>query len=293
MGLKVEGMAGLVAIDGQICPADQATVPVFDRGFLYGDSVYEVIRTYGGKPFALDEHLDRLARSAARVDIPLPFSAVELAQEIHQLLHAAGAGEWYVRLILTRGGGPIGLDPALADQPRRVVIVAPLEPLAGELREKGVAVVLVPVGRSAKEALASGAKTGNYLTNIMALRRAREGGGFEAVLVDSQGFIAEGSSSNVFVVDGNSLRTPPLATGILDGITRRKVLSVAEKAGLEVRQEPLRPLDLYSADEVFITGTVKEVLAVTEVDGKAIGEGRPGPVSRRLGTLFQELVAQS
>lgn len=281
--------SGVVAIDGRILGVAEATVPVLDRGFLYGDSVYEVIRTYatGGGPFALTEHLERLARSARLLEIALPLSLSELAAEVRDVLRAAGQGDWYIRVILTRGAGPIGLDPALADRPRRVVIVAPLPDLPERLRRDGVSVALVPTGRTAAGPTPAGAKTGNYLSNVMALRAARLKGAFEAIMLDGEGRITEGTTSNVFLCTGGLLRTPPLATGILAGITRHKVIDLARLDGIEVVEEHLRPLDVHAAEEVFLTSTLKEVLPVTSVDGTEVGTGRPGPVT----TLLQQKYA--
>ncbi len=285
-------MKGIVAINGQIFDIEQASIPVTDRGFLYGDSVYEVIRTYRGIPFALEEHLERLARSAELVQIPLPLSLDQQKEEIERALAAAGEGEWYIRLILTRGGGPFGLDPALADTPRRVIIIVERPRLPERFKREGVSVALIQTGRSTGGAIPSGAKTGNYLTNILSLGQARAKGAFEAIMIDGQGRIAEGTTSNVFVLSHGALRTPPLGAGILDGITRRKVIDLSLDAGIEVVQEHLRPLDVYSADEVFLTSTLKEILPVTEIDGVKVGDGRPGPVTTRLRYMFEAMTRE-
>jgi branched-chain amino acid aminotransferase len=280
---------GVVIIDGEVFPSAAACVPVLDRGFLYGDSVYEVIRTYNGSPFALTEHLERLERSASLVEMNVPMSRHELAQQVLNALQTAGDGEWYIRVIVTRGAGPIGLDPALAEGPRCIVVVLPLQELPSSYRVDGVGVSMVAISRAGEGAMPMGAKTGNYLTNIMVLRQARAHGCFEAIQVDASGQIAEGTTSNVFIVTGGVIRTPPLAAGILDGITRRKVIALCEEDGLELLQAHLRPLDVYSADEIFLTGTLKEVLPVTRVDGKKVGDGRPGPITARLAQLYRNL----
>jgi len=284
-------MNGVIVVDGEVYPAESACVPALDRGFLYGDSVYEVIRTYSGRPFALREHLDRLQRSASLVMIDLPLPLDELASHIEGALEEVGPGEWYMRVIVTRGCGPIGLDPDLADKPRWVLIILPLPVLPEAYRTEGVAVSMVAISRAGQGAMPMGAKTGNYLTNIMALKKARGRGSFEAIQVDSSGQISEGTTSNIFIVTSGEVHTPPIAAGILDGITRRKVIELCEKASLEVRQEHLRPLDIYAADEVFLTGTLKEVLPVTTVDGKSVGDGLPGPITIRLQKLYSESTA--
>lgn len=282
-------MRGVVAIDGKVSSPEEAFVPVLDRGFLYGDSVYEVIRTYDGEPFALREHLERLFRSAELVELELDITLEELQREVHYVLGIAGEGDWYLRLVITRGGGPIGLDPALADVPRRVLIVLPVPEIPDELRNAGVAVVMIPTTRDNPGASPAGAKTGNYLTNIMALRRARREGAFEALMIDPEGRVSEGTTSNVFVWTRGALYTPPLAVGILDGITRSKVLSLCRDNDITIREDSLRPLDLLSAEEMFLTGTVKEVLPITRLNGHPVGDGLPGPVTQKVGQLYRAL----
>lgn len=283
-------MSTLISIDGAIaCPEDPgARISVLDRGFLYGDSVYEVMRTYQGRPFGEEEHFARLERSAELLGIILPVDRATLKREVLSVLQAAGNPESYIRLIITRGTGPIGLDPALAERPSRVVIVTELRPFPAELYRDGAAIRLVPAGRSAEGAVPQGAKSGNYLVNIMALGVARRQGAHEAVLLDATGRITEGASSNVFAVLGDLVCTPPLEAGILEGITRAKVIRLARQAGWRVEERELRPADLQRADEVFLTSTLREVLPVTRVDEWTVSSGRPGPVAARLRSLFQE-----
>lgn len=282
-------MSTTIAIDGALCEGS-ASISVLDRGFLYGDSIYEVFRAYGGRPWALDEHLDRLERSARLLEIILPVSRAVLAHEIADTLAAAGHDEAYVRLIITRGSGPIGLDPGLATRPCRVIIVTALHPLSPELYAEGVKAHLVSArGRSAT-LMAGGAKSGNYLPNIMALAAARKQGAHEALLLDETGRVAEGSSSNVFAVTGGGLRTPP-ERAVLPGITRAMVLDLARRLGLTVAEEPLLPEALQGADEVFLTSTLREVLPVTRIDEHVIGDGRPGPVTRKLQEAYRRHVA--
>ncbi len=282
----------MVTIDGEIHDERSAKISVFDRGVLYGDSVYEVIRTYGGVPFALDEHLDRLERSADLLGIALPIDGEGLAREVERTLAAAGNAESYIRVVVTRGSGPIALDPAVAASPCRVVVVAPLHGHPAELYEQGAAIRLVAAGRVAEGAVPLSAKSGNYLVNLMALGQARRQGAHEAVLVDAAGRVTEGASSNVFIVARGALHTPPLSAGILEGITRRKVMALARDNGLSVEERPLRPDELRHSDEVLITGTLREVMPVTRVDDLLIGDGQPGPVTRRLQTLFRAMTAR-
>lgn len=282
-----------VVLDGVVVDPEEARVSVFDRGFLYGDSVYEVLRTYSGRPFALDLHLERLARSAASIAMDLPVGLGVLAQEIALGLESAANPESYIRVVVTRGAGEIGLDPALAENPRRVVIVRPLVSPDPALYAGGASVALVGPTRTAAEGAGArgNPKTGNYLPNIMALRHAKQKGAYEALLVDSSGHVIEGSSSNVFVVEHGVVRTPPVS-GILEGITRRHVLEVARAAGIPTVEVDLPRSAITGADEVFITSTIREIVPVTRVDGQPVGGGRPGPVTGRIALGFRELTTR-
>lgn len=286
-------MSTMIAVDGSISDGASAKISVLDRGFLYGDSVYEVIRTYRGRPFLLDEHLTRLARSASLLGIEMPLEPKDLAAEIVEVVRAAANPESYIRVVVTRGSGPIGLDPALAEKPCRVVIVTELPQLAPELYQHGVGIRLIAGGRAAQGALPKGAKSGNYLVNIMALSAARRRGAHEAVLLDAHGLVTEGASSNVFAVIAGELHTPPLSAGILEGITRRVVIALARTAGLRVHERELHPGELFDADEVFLTSTLREVLPVTAVDGRRVGGGEPGPLTTRLRELYRALAADT
>jgi branched-chain amino acid aminotransferase len=281
-------MSTIIAVDGALSDGATAKISVLDRGFLYGDSVYEVIRTYRGRPFLLDEHLARLARSASLLGIQLPLEPPALAREIDEVLAAAANPESYIRAIVTRGAGPIGLDPALAERPCRVVIVTELPQLPPELYERGAAISLIAGGR-AEGAMPKGAKSGNYLVNIMALTAARRRGAHEAVMLDASGLVTEGTSSNVFAVVVGELHTPPLSAGILEGITRRKVIALARSAGLRVHERDVHPGELFDAEEVFLTSTLREVLPVTSIDGRRVGAGAPGRLTRRLRELYRAL----
>jgi branched-chain amino acid aminotransferase len=274
-----------VYIDGRITDENGGLVPVLDRGFLYGDSVYEVTRTAGGRPVDLGRHLDRLARSAAAIGMDLPARAV-LAGAVGETLAAAGTGEAYVRIIVTRGGGEIGLDPALADRPRLVVIVRPLVLLDPAVHETGVEVALVAVRRNPRRALDPAIKSGNYLNNILGLREARARGAHECVMLNADGWLTEGSTSNLFIVRGDAVRTPAFEDGLLDGITRGRVLELAGAAGIPAGEAHLGRDDLLTADEAFLTSSLRGVLPVVRVDGLPLGAGRPGPVTRTLAAYY-------
>jgi branched-chain amino acid aminotransferase len=288
-------VTSLVLIDGRPSPPEAATISVFDRGFLYGDSVFEALRTYGGRPFALERHLQRLAQSAARVFIDLPVSLQQLGREVHSAIVGAGNPESYVRLTITRGvGETLGLDPGLARHPLRVVIVTPLKSPPPETYRDGVAVTTYRTERVTDHSVAAGAKVGNYLTAVLAIRQARAVGAAEALIVDGRGSVVEGATSNVFVVlsDG-SLVTPPESDGILLGITRETVLAVAADLGIPIRQQSL-PLEVVkNAAEVFVSSSIRELVPVVSVDGAPIGLGQPGPTTLRLLTAFREACRRS
>jgi branched-chain amino acid aminotransferase len=275
------------SIDGVIVMPDQARVSVYDRGFLYGDAVFEVLRTYGGRPFALGEHLARLRGSAKRVAIDLPWSDAQLGRELADTLAAAGGDESYVRLMVTRGTGPISLDPDTARAPLRVVLVEPLAAPPREAYACGIAAVTVKAHRAVDGTTAVGAKVTNYLANLLALREAKARGGKEALIVDADGQIVEGATSNVFAVRGGTLVTPPEAAGILAGITRRHVLDAARSEGLVTHEATFSEGDLRAADEVFITSSIRELLPVVAIDAHPIGSASPGPITRRLHRAFR------
>ncbi|WP_437762066.1 aminotransferase class IV [Sorangium sp. So ce281] len=312
-------MTRLVSIDGVIHRPEEARVSVYDRGFLYGDSVFETIRTYGGEPFALEEHLARLERSAERIAIALPIPRDELGREVVALLRAATAAgsagatagsasagssvaplESTIRVMLTRGSGPLGLDPSLAGAPLRVILVEPLKPLAGGLYREGIAVVTIRTQRAGDAA--PGAKVSNYLESLLALREARAAGAHEALILDPSGHVVEGTTSNVFLVErrpaahegaedpGYMLITPPREAGILVGITRAHVMHVAGELGMPVCCEPVTMARLLAAEEVFITSSLREIVPVVRVDAHTIGAGVPGPKVRALHAAFRRRV---
>ena len=284
---------GKVSIGGQIVDSDAACVSVFDRGFLYGDSVFEVFRTYAGVPFAEKEHLERLRRSADRLMIPMPVSIDTLSSELHATLEAAGDGEWYVRVVVTRGIGPLTYDPSTASSPLRVIIVAPVSLPPAEHYERGVAVALMRASRPTDDERASGAKASNYLANLLAVHEAKQEGAQEALVLGDRGQILEGASSNLFIVKDGKVRTPEPQPGVLVGITRATVLAAAAVEGIEVEQAEVRPEDLYGADEAFLTSSIREVMPVVSADGRTIGSGSPGPVTQRLHQGYLRLVAQA
>lgn len=281
---------GLVLIDG--VRADDPRVSVYDRGFLYGDSVFEVIRTYGGKPFGLDEHVARLHRSAAKIAMDLPWTEAALLAEIEGAVREAGYPESYIRVIVTRGVGKLGLDPDLADVPTRVVMIHPLTLPPLPVYRDGVAVFVVDSVRATDGTAAEGAKSSNYLANLLALREAKKQGCYEPVFVHD-GQVLEGGTSNVFAVEGDTLVTPP-ERRILGGITRRHVLAAAPSLGLEVKVEPVSLARFRSADELFLTSTVREIVPIVRiVEGtgpSTVGTGAPGRTTRAIHEAFRRHV---
>lgn len=283
-------MTSLVLIDGRPVAPEAAKVSVFDRGFLYGDSVFETLRTYGGRPFALEQHLSRLARSAASVHIELPVSLEQLGREIDSAVVGAGNSESYVRVSVTRGvGESLGLDPGLSRHPLRVVIVTPLKTPPLEAYRDGVSVLTLPAARVTDGSRAAGAKIGNYLPAVLASRELRAAGAAEALFVDERGCVVEGATSNVFaVLSDGALVTPPETDGVLLGITRQTLLALADELGIELRITSLPLEQLLGAREVFISSSIRELLPVVRVDQTPIGDGKPGPLTRRLLDAFRE-----
>ncbi len=280
----------VVSLDGVLAQPEQASVSVFDRGFLYGDAVFEVLRTYSGRPFSLQEHLARLRRSADKVFIPMPVDEATLGREVEAALAAAGNQESYVRIVLTRGSGPLSLDPDTASHPLRVILVEPVKPPARDLYARGIALAVVHGRRVTDDTAAVGAKVTNYLPNLLALREAKRKGAQEALFVDAQGHVLEGASSNVFVVAGGRVSTPPSAAGILPGITRVHALAAAAALGIPTEERTV-PLDeLLAADEVFVTSSIRELLPVVRVDERVVGAGTPGAMTRALHRRFRENV---
>lgn len=278
-----------VNIDGRLRSRDEAVVSVFDHGFLFGEGVYEVLRTYGRKPFLLERHMERLRASADRIALQIPLSDEELRARIDETLAAASLpGEAYVRLVVTRGVGEIVYDPAACPAPTTVIIVKPLQALKPSVYTEGVRVALVPVMRNHPSSVDPRIKSNNLLNNALAMQQAYARGAYEALMRNHRGEICEGAQSNFFLVTNGVVRTPPLTAGLLAGITRGLVLELAAARGLHVREEPLDESDLAAADEAFLTSTTKEIVPVVAVDALEIGNGTPGPITLQLLDAFRE-----
>lgn len=276
-----------VWIDG-VAASEDPRISVFDRGFLYGDSVFETLRTYGGQPFALGQHLSRLESSAGRVDIAWSDTfRSSLAAEVRAAVQELGGAESYVRVMVTRGEGCLGLIPSPELAPRRVILVAPLSAPTDEFYREGASAISFQVEPRFGLRELAGAKIGNYLIGVLALRRAREARAEEALLTDARGVVSEGATSNLFFVRGGVLCTPGDDQGILSGITRRAVLSQAERLGMPISYEMPELDALVCCDEVFVTSTIREVVPIVRVDGKIIAGGAPGPVTLKLLSAFR------
>ncbi len=274
-------MTTSIYINGIVSGPEEAKISVFDRGFLYGDSVYEVLRTSGGKLVDLQRHLDRLQKSADTLLLKMP-PAEELSAAIAQTLESAGNDESYLRIVITRGSGEVGLDTALAGAPTLIVIAKSLTLPKAKLYTDGIGVRLVNVQRTSAKSVDPSVKSGNYLNNILALAEARRSGDYEAIMCDQEGCVAEGSSSNVFWISEGSLHTPSLAVGLLAGITRGRVLELARAAKIPVLEGRFAPDQLRGASEAFITSSIRGILPVGRVDAQPLQVSCPGPVTRAL-----------
>lgn len=273
-------------------PGD-ARISVFDRGFLYGDSVYETLRTAGARVVEFERHLARLHHSARGIGLDIPFADAEIRAAVAATHVETGNDDSSIRIIVTRGTGPVALDPRTSEGATLVVLVQPLTLPPPELYERGIAVVVVTVDKGGG-GLDPSIKTGNYLSNIQALRQAIAQGADDAILCNRRGEVSEGSTSNVFIVQGERLRTPDIGAGLLAGITREVLVELAQAARIPVDEGALRPEDLYAADEVFLTSSVRGIMPVTRIGGQPVGTGRVGPVTERLRRLYaQALTAGS
>jgi branched-chain amino acid aminotransferase len=280
-------MGFFASVNGEIVPLEEARVPVLDNGFLFGDSVYEVLRTYGGRPFESRRHFRRMRASADRLGISVPLSDEALGERVQALLDRAGNGESYIRIVVTRGVGNSSYDFDAVEGPTVVMIQRKLAPPSERHYTEGIRLSAVDVRRNHTLSLDPAIKSSNLLNNILALREARARGGEEPVLLNHAGEIAEGASTNVFVVKEGRLATPPLSTGILAGITRELVLELAAAEGIPAREQSLVLDDLLGAEEAFLSSTTREVMPIRQVDDHVIGEGRPGPLTRRLMQAFR------
>jgi branched-chain amino acid aminotransferase len=280
----------IIWMDGKWCDRNTAVVSVYDHGLLYGDGVFEGIRVYGGKIFRLSEHLDRLYDSAKAIWLTIPMPKEELAATTEEAVRRSGIAEAYLRHIVTRGVGDLGLDPRKCPRPSVLVIVDTIKLWPEQVYEAGLTVVTAGTPIPQRESLSPRVKSLNYLAHILAKIEGIHAGADEVIMLDSAGALAEGSGQNIFVVKNGVLRTPPAYAGILKGVTRDVVMELASAAGYAVEETILNRYDLYTADEAFFTGTASEVVAIRQVDGRIIGTGKSGPITRDIRARFQALV---
>jgi len=276
----------LIYINGNLVPESEAKISVLDHGFLYGDGVFEGIRAYKGVVFKLREHIERLYDSAKFLKIEIPMSKEELIEAILETIRKNGLTDCYIRVVVTRGVGDLGLDPRKCGKPSIIIIVKPMGPLLGK---KAVSLIISSVRRDGVDATNHQAKSLNYLNSILAKLEAISAGADDAIMLDNRGFVSEATGENVFIVKNGKIMTPPPTSGVLLGITRNCIIELARKLGYEVMERELTPFELITADEVFLTGTAAEIVPVESVNGRKIGTRVPGPITERLIKEFEKL----
>ncbi|MBS3787266.1 branched-chain-amino-acid transaminase [Candidatus Bipolaricaulota bacterium] len=278
-----------IYLNGEFVPEEEAKISVFDHGLLYGDGVFEGIRAYDGYVFKLDDHVDRLYRSARAINLEIPFEAGDMKDKILESLRENGFGEAYIRPIITRGKGSLGIDTDSCSDPTVIIISKEWESLYGtELYEEGLKMLTTTFRNQPKEGLPPTVKHMNYLTNVLALMQAKTWGADEALMLDTQGNVSEGSADNIFVYRKGAVYTPPVINN-LPGITRGVVLELLEEMGYEVKEEDLGLAEVFTADEVFLSGTAAEVAPVAEIDGRKIGDGEPGELALQVKEKFGKI----
>jgi branched-chain amino acid aminotransferase len=280
----------LVYIDGEYYPKSKAKVSVYDHGLLYGDGVFEGIRAYDGVVFKLKEHIDRLYRSASVIMLNIPLTKEEMINAVLETLRKNTLRDAYIRLLVTRGVGDLGLDPRKCQKPTLIIIADVIRLHSGEAKAKGIRAMLVWVKRDPVDATSHEVKSLNYMNSILAKIEANIAGFAEAICLDKNGHISEGVAENVFIVKKGKVITPPTSTGALVGITRDVAMKLAEKLGYTAVESNITPTDLFTADEAFFTGTAAEIIPIVEVNKRVIGNGDPGPITRRLMQEFEKVV---
>ena len=289
-------MTPRIYINGKLYDKADAKISVYDHGLLYGDGVFEGIRIYNGKVFRLREHLNRLYEGSRSIRLEIPLSREQMEEAVKSTVEANNKRDGYIRLVVTRGAGYLGLDPRKASNPQVIIIVDDITMYPPELYENGMEIVTVSTIRNHPNALNPRIKSLNYLNNIMAQMEAVQAGCFEALMLNHKGEVAECTGDNIFVAKRGVLRTPPTDAGILEGITRGAVIELARRASsagpLPVQEVALTRYDIYTADECFLTGTAAEVIPVVKCDGRVIGSGKPGPITRQLHERFHQLTRQ-
>ena len=282
-----------VYIDGKFYDKAKAKISVFDQGLLYGDGVFEGIRAYHGRVFKLTEHIERLFCSAKAILLDIPMSRAELTRAVVQTCRRNEIRNGYIRLVVTRGEGTLGLDPKRCPRASIIIIAATIQLYPEEFYLKGLEIITVPTTRNLHSAVNPAIKSLNYLNNILAKIEAQNGGCEEAVMLNAEGFVAECTGDNLFIVKAGRLLTPPLSAGALYGITRQTVMDLATEGGIPVTEPNLTRYDLFNADECFVTGTGAEIVPVVKIDGRVIGDGKPGQITRQLEERYHALTEVS
>ena len=283
----------LIYIDGEFLPKAEAKVSVFDHGLLYGDGVFEGIRSYNGRVFKLDEHLERLYDSAKSIMLEIPISIETMKETVLETLRRNHLRAAYIRLIVTRGVGDLGLDPDKCPKPSIIIIADKIALYPQKYYEDGLEIVTVSVRRNYAEAINPRIKSLNYLNNILAKIEGKQAGAEEVLMLNAEGYVVECSGDNIFWLKNGVLVTPPVHMGILEGVTRNSVIDLAREAGIRVEERVFTRHDLYIANECFLTGTAAEVIPVVKIDRRPIGDGQPGKVTQRLITAFRQLANNS
>ena len=278
-----------IFLNGELVEKEEAKVSVFDHGFLYGDGIFEGIRAYNGRVFRFEEHLTRLYESAKAIKLDIPLPRAEMKEAVLETIRANELEDAYIRLVISRGVGDLGLDPEKCDEPTVLIIASDIELYPEDFYENGLEVATVPTRRNIPEALNPRIKSLNYLNNILAKIEANQAGVLEAIMLNNEGYVAECTGDNIFIIKDDKLMTPPTYIGALKGIKRGVVLEVAPEFGLEVSEEVFTRHDLYTADECFLTGTAAEVIPVVSIDDREIGSGEPGAYTKELIEKFRDL----
>jgi branched-chain amino acid aminotransferase len=278
-----------IYVDGKLVDKDNAVISVFDHGLLYGDGVFEGIRTYNGLVFRFKEHIDRLYRSADAIELKIPMAKAAMMEAVIETLKANSLTDAYIRLVVTRGVGDLGLDPRKCKVPTVFIITHKIALYPKEFYQKGLAIITATVKRNVPQALDPRIKSLNYLNNILAKIDAIKAGTEEAIMLTYEGYVAECTGDNIFIVKDGRLATPPVDIGALEGITRDAVIGIAKKAGISFSEKLMKMDDVYAADEVFLTGTAAEIIPVVKIDERRINGGKPGVITLRLIEEFQKL----
>jgi branched-chain amino acid aminotransferase len=279
----------LIYMNGEFVPKSKATVSVFDHGFLYGDGIFEGIRSYSGNVFRLRQHLIRLYESAKSILLNIPLTIEEMEKVVVETIRRNHLQDSYVRLIVSRGVGDLGLDPRSCVTPNIIIIADQIKLFPEQFYEEGLKIVSVASRRNIPDALNPKIKSLNYLNNILVKMEAAQAGAMEALMLNQDGYVCEGSGDNVFIVKNQKILTPPTYLGALEGVTRNAILELCGKLGYDAKEQPFTRHDVYTADECFLTGTAAEVIPVVAVDNREIGSGKPGPITQQLIAEFRAL----